>query len=87
LAELAAGGDLEQAMASEAISSQLRRLTQNWTICVQAREPPTRKSAARIRYVRYLSSVLLPEQSLFATSGEARQVGDLLPDRIRLEAD
>ena len=49
MAELAAGGDLEQAMASEAISSQLRRLTQNWTICVQAREPPTRKSAARIR--------------------------------------
>ena len=88
LAELAAGGDLEQAMASEAISSQLKRLTQNWTICVQAREPPTRKSAARItRYVCYLSSVLLPEQSLFATSGEARQVGDLLPDRIRLEAD
>src|SRR2546430_6422761 len=36
-------------MASEAISGQLRRLTQNWTICVQAREPPTRKSAARIR--------------------------------------
>jgi len=36
-------------MASEAISSQLKRLTQNWTICVQAREPPTRKSAARIR--------------------------------------
>jgi hypothetical protein len=49
LAELAAGGDLEQTMTSEAISSQLRRLTQNWTICVQAREPPTRKSAARIR--------------------------------------
>ena len=49
MAELAAGGDLEQAMASEAISSQLKRLTQKWTICVQARETPTRKSAARIR--------------------------------------
>ena len=36
MAELAAGGDLEKAMASEAISSQLKRLTQNWTICVQA---------------------------------------------------
>jgi hypothetical protein len=75
-------------MASEAISSQLRRLTQNWTICVQAREPPARKSVARIkRYVCYLSSVLLPEQSLFATSGEARQVGDLLQDRIRFEVE
>ena len=79
LAELAAGGDLEQAMASEAISSQLKRLTQNWTICVQAREPPTRKSAARI--TRVLSDMYVTSHPCSSQSNHYSQHQER-PDKL-----
>jgi len=79
-------------MAAEAISSQLKRLHAELDhLRAGARAADAEVSRTDHpcikRYVCYLSSVLLPEQSLFATSGEARQVGDLLQDRIRFEAD